>query len=227
MFVANVDGDLFEAGFWVGRKVALTKRISTNFGKKYCDVNKSETGFVKGTADGSLVVTFTKNFGGKVGEVSADVKIKPKNLTVDIGESEEKKVSSLTLAATPATTTPPGAKKHPKHLEFLSTLPGDVQTSAGWWNQQARASDESKLKMLHSSLGFSLQTLFDWAPTFGQKDLCVAMRDGKAEVWALREFKAHELVLVPETNEWKDRHYTSGTAALTRFDDRLCILYMA
>ena len=45
------------------------------FGKKYCDVNKNETGFVKGTADGSLVVTFTKNFGGKVGEVSADVKI--------------------------------------------------------------------------------------------------------------------------------------------------------
>ena len=53
------------------------------------------------------------------------------------------------------------------------------------------------------------------------------MRDGKAEVWALREFKAHELVLVPETNEWKDRHWTSGTAALTRFDARLCILYMA
>jgi len=95
MFVANVDGDLFEAGFWVGRKVALTKRISTNFGKKYCDVNKSETGFVKGTADGLLVVIFTKNFGGKVGEVSADVKIKPGNLTVAIELAEEKRGSAL------------------------------------------------------------------------------------------------------------------------------------
>ena len=57
-------------------------------------MNKSETGFVKGTADGSLVVTFTKDFGGKLGEVSADVKIKPGNLTVALEAADEKKRGS-------------------------------------------------------------------------------------------------------------------------------------
>ena len=42
------------------------------------------------------------------------------------------------------------------------------------------------------------------------KDLVAACRDGKAEVWTLRDFAANELAFLPITNEIKDLPATRG-----------------
>ena len=49
-----------------------------------------------------------------------------------------------------------------------------------------------------------------------EKDILIVKRGSMHEAWTLREFKAGELVLVPESTEIKQRFYTQERSAICK-----------
>ena len=94
-------GELLSKGYYIGRKVKTTKRISLLMSvddsneKKYADVAKGHSGFVHGMLNGLPVASFHVAFRGGEGR-SATAAVKPENLSFDVSEAS----SSTDIAGT-------------------------------------------------------------------------------------------------------------------------------
>ena len=49
-------------------------------------------------------------------------------------------------------------------------------------------------------------------------DLCICLRDGRHEVWTMKDFPANELVICPFSTEIKERYWTYNRSALCLTD---------
>ena len=211
-------GELLAKGYYIGRKVKLTRRISLNMAvdesneTKYADVAKFHPGFVQGMLNGLPVISFNVKFRGGE-ERNATACVKPENLSFDVGDEPS---SSSGLTGTKGSGGGGGTKI--KGFEFLKKDDDEtIVVHKKWVANSATVAVETKLRNLHSRLGMALASLMDEAPKYSESDLHVIVRNGKTEVWTAKDFPAHGLVLVPETTEWKDRYWCQGSSALVKY----------
>lgn len=215
---STIAGELMEKGFYVGRKVQLTRRISLKMtvdasGEiKYVDVAKGSIGSVIGVAKDTPVVQFNTIHKGVA--YSADAAVKVGNLTLEVHEPESAASSSSGLAGG-NTGSVAGKKQLKKGFEFLEQKEGElVEVSPDWSKLNATNHTDTRIKNLHSRLGMALAALIESVPVYNEKDLHVVTRSGKLEVWTARDFPAKTLLLAPETTEWKERLWCQGGKAV-------------
>ena len=213
-------GDLLAKGYYIGRQVKMTKRISIWMNvegsneKKYADMNKGQSGFVQGMLNGMPVVAFNVTFKGGE-ERSATAAIKDQHLSFDVSAASS---SSDIAAAKVASGGGGGDKSLPKGFEFLEAADGEnITVHKKWIAHSATTALETKLRNLHSRLGLALACLIENVPKYTEADLHVVVRNNKTEVWTARDFPAHGIVLAPETTEWKDRLWCQGSSVLVKY----------
>jgi hypothetical protein len=214
----TIDGELLEKGFYVGRRVALTKRMSINWTqdgkdtKKYADLAKDSVGYIQGVAKGVPIINFVS------GDLSASVAIKLQNLTLDLPDAASSSGSGSSGAAPADTKAMKKHKEKLKQFEFLDVKEGEtVEVDTTWAANLATTANETKLKSLNSRLGMTLATVIEMVPTYGLEDFHVVTRNSKVEVWAAKDYPPNTIVLAPETNEWKDRLWSQSRSVLVKY----------
>ena len=58
----------------------------------------------------------------------------------------------------------------------------EVEVVKGWSGNQAKDAAETKLKLLHSMVGFSMSHVFSSLTTFSDKQICICKRGEEYEV---------------------------------------------
>ena len=179
-FVATSTSEMLKAGFFIGAKVELTRRISIWFSKKdYHDVNVGECGWIKGEVGGEPVVNISKDIGKK--SLSADVKVKMVNLKIAIDGPDGARANGTGAGADEGGA---GGSKIPKVYKFVEDPDDDdpVEIVKGWEKHIATTSDETTLKSLHSALGFSLRNVLQTMPVYTGQDFLIIKRGSDPEV---------------------------------------------
>ena len=205
-FKATVEDDLINKGFHLGSKVWTTVRTSNMFGppkkRQKKDIVKGSTSFVKGIADGKVVLEFTLGVDGK--PYSSDVAIDAKNLTLtDPAKDKEAKAAKI--------------PKHLKGYEFL--LPESDEEEAkdkpdldalrivtGWEKRVCNSDSdtESAIRNMMATVSFVLGQIRAKVPDYTSDDFTIVKREDEFEVWTRRTFKANSIIFVPNTTEIKD-----------------------
>ena len=214
-------------GLYVGARVETIKRISATFnpGAVYTDIAEGTLGVVVGGDHTNVIVTFKKVVNGA--ELTVDRNTKPEKIKIASPKAASSSSSGGGFTAVAKAAAPEAkcaaAKKSavPKQFAFITFDDDDehkVEPCPKWDKQQARYSDDLKVKMLHGLLGFAHYNVVYNTPELNEKDLAVVKVDDTVEVWTLREFKPNTLVLSPETPEYRDRSWSQGRSALIRYD---------
>ena len=216
--------DLKAKGFYVGRKVQLTRRISLNMEdqadasvKQYTDVVKGTIGYVEGMVKDLPVISFTKQWNGKTWTASAA--IKEGNLTLDVKEPAAGEAASSSGGGGSGSGS--GKKSLDKEFAFLkvgeSADKDRIEIHDKWSANLATTCLDTKVKNIHSKLGMTLAAVIETVPVYTAKDFHVVTRNSKVEVWTGRDFPAYTLVLAPETTEWKERYWTTTRSVLVKY----------
>ena len=214
-------------GLYVGARVEVIKRICATFnpGAVYTDIAEGTLGVVVGGDHTNVIVTFKKVVNGA--ELTVDRNTKPEQIKIASPKAASSSSSgggftAVAKAAAPeakcAATKKRSVSKPFAFITFDDDDEHKVEPCLKWDKQQARYSDDLKVKMLHGLLGFAHCNVVSNTPEFTEKDLAVVKVDDKVEVWTLREFKPNTLVLSPETPEYRDRSWSQGRSALIRYD---------
>ena len=209
--------EMLASNFTIGKKVILTKRVSAKFTPDgvFADVLVQSIGFIKGSDGDQAVVTFTKMINDIEETTTTNIKLDKLKLA-DVADTVKNAV--------------PDAKKKkstPKGMTWLAVSEDidpeqrEVEVVKGWGGNQAKDAAETKLKLLHSMVGFSMSHVLGSITTVSDKQVCICKRGEEYEVWTLVDFAPGELVFGPETNEWKDTHWSQKASALLRFDTTL------
>ena len=211
-FVPSLNAELIAAGLIVGAKVKLVRRITVEFkagagGRK--DISIGEEAYVKGMAEGNLVITIRKDVNGH--EMEADVATK---------------ASSVTLVDAKLGGTVGGAAasklKAPKGFEYLDLAGAKTFDVLKCWQKlQACEDPDAQKGRIVNKVQFGLGLLLEQQDEYSEKDFTIATIDSKVTVWAHRDFAAHDLVLLPDTNEIKDRFWTLGRSSLIKGSDAI------
>ncbi len=114
-----------------------------------------------------------------------------------------------------------------KGAEFLGKVPHDVkvEVQAGWEKRLPTVDSDVALTRVKDRANFSLWAVLESLPKYdSKKDFAVITKtslEGQSnmEVWTLRDFKAGEIMLGPDTNHLMDRMYTMGRSSLLRGAD--------
>lgn len=217
---ATVEGELLEKGFYVGRRVQLTKRMSVKqdvegtTDKKYADIKEGSVGTVAGVVEGKPAVTFF-NLIVKGEQRSCTVAVKTSSLSFEIPEAS----SSSGSASASATTAAQSQSAVPKNMEFLLGADGDtIDIHKQWHLSNATNAIETQVKSLHSKLGMALAMVISEMPVYTSKDFYVITRNKRVvEVWTARAFAKHEIKLAPETTEFKEKVWTQTRSCLVKY----------
>ena len=235
LVAANFDGHSFiktgfeevvAAGFSVGATVVVAKRFTVEYDpvkskNLRADVTMgtelSIKGYARADADKPnskprLVFSFSHDFGKKHGVLTVDVAI----------DDSEVKLPEVVAAV---------ALKHSgagKQLPYL-TKAGDTREIhiIGSWTKRCMNNDASvKVDYQKAGIKFVLDNIVQSTTSFSDADLLIVKRNCTTfdwdkdsidiEVWTLRKFEKHELVLVPETTQVLCQHFTGFRSAIAK-----------
>lgn len=196
---------LLEAGMAMGSKVVLGRRISVEFGpkKQRADVQKGSETVITGVCGGLPVVEFTRVFGKH--RYTAAVATKISNLSLFEPSS-----------GSASTKPPPSSSSAPKgHAYLVKDGDDEVVEIVPQWHKHTVAHDTAFQQVyLKHMIGFQMKTISTVLPEYTAEDFTVVKRGAAVEVWTARKFKAHELMLAPETTEFKDKYWTGNRAVI-------------
>ena len=218
-------GQLQAKGFYVGRKVQLTKRISLNMtiegtGEvQYTDLVKGTCGFVEGAMKDMPVVSFSLE--GKKNK-HCTAAIKTSNLTLDVQEipaGEAASSSGSGGSGGSGGVVGGGKKGTQKGFEFLDGANDTIDVHTHWPEIAATKSIDMTTRNLHSKLGMTLAAIVESMPTYTTADFHLVSRNQKLEVWTARDFAAKEIMFAPESNEWKERVWSHTKSVLVKYGD--------
>ena len=237
--VATPTSAMAKAGMHVGAVVSLIKKVSTHVGPEnhYCDINAEATGRIRGECGGAPIVQFTKVLDKT--EYEVDVKVKFDNIKLAAegtvggligtsgsacGSASGGAFSGLPdpSAVVDKQNAKPALKAALKKYPWLHAEGTDkLEVVKDWTKLVATVSDEQKLKLLHSMVGYSMQHVLFHMPSVDASGLLVVIRDHEPEIWTLKDFGPGKISFAAEANEWKDRNWSQDNAALVQFDTSL------
>ena len=102
-----------------------------------------------------------------------------------------------------------------KGFEYLTKGSDDTEDTAieiikDWEKLQCSNNNECKGNNVKSRVGFQIENIAISQPTLTKDDVTVCKRGESIEVWAHRNFSAGEIIIAPETQDVKDRYWTTG-----------------
>jgi hypothetical protein len=213
-------------GFDVGSKVSLTKRITVEFKDSDSerilrkDFNKEFETFVVGCDKTWPVLEFTAEL--DKANIVQKQRVNPKALKV---------VSASTLIPEN-----PGAKAKvvPKKFAFVKNVPegGKVTPYEGWHKSLPMCYDDTKIQYAKDLVNFNLRVaeslIAEHVQAYDSTDFAIVEKcdatvsgNPKIEVWTLKAFDPHAIVLLPDTHAVLDRMYTQNRSSLVRGGDKL------
>ena len=227
MFSTESDvNELIDAGFVIGAKARLKRRITVNFDDtrkdRRKDIGKGEVVSIKGyalTADPKVVCRFETRFANDCsGHVHVtDMAAKIENLElVHKGEEESTKKKDTTKETTrensvyakypflKAETSQPQSK-----AASSTDAANDVLVLEDWQNNLMANDVLVQSHYLKAMVTTAIQKITDVAPKLdSKKDIIIVQKGTDFQVWTLRDFRAGTLMFVPETCELKSRFYS-------------------
>ena len=116
-----------------------------------------------------------------------------------------------------------GMVRPPKGYAYIGESPaGTTFNIFKTWGKQLPEHDmEDKMTKTKQRVGFLMSMVTQSMPTYKESDLTfvqrkVGAKPGDVEVYAARDFKAHELILAADSTEMKHRMYTLTEVHLDR-----------
>jgi hypothetical protein len=214
-FKASENQALLDAGMYVGLHVELLNRTTVEFGPKNVrrDIQVGAVGVIKGVAKDLVVVEFTTIL-NKV-EISADHALKIAWL-----KKAEHVVAGGTGVADGAEGKS-GVKPSSKYAFLTAAACDDGKTDTidiiHKWSNCLTASD-SKVNLMHcqSTMCAALAQVSHHCPTYTEKDLILITRNGRYELWTMRDFKPKEIMFCPDSTDLRDRFWSVSVGKACR-----------
>jgi hypothetical protein len=189
--------EILAAGFKVNGDVKLLKRkdVLVQHGrlreKHKCVLRAGDIGKILSVAADGLKVRFTAKVLDKEHQIDLDLPMAAVSLGDSAAEASEKKDVGPAM---------------PAGFEF-ARKPCQKAEICEW----AKPADVSQqICNLKSTVGFIMGVVASLSPKYSADDFCIVLRDRQTEVWAMRAFKACEILLCPETTELKDVYWTQN-----------------
>jgi len=168
-YVPSLTKDLLAKGFHIGAKVKPVRRTTVWFSKKLRrDINVCDRGWIQGEAEGLPIVKIQKQIDGKDYEV--DVRFMVDNMEL---ADDDCAPSASSGTGGGVTLDLIGVPTIPKKFDYLKddTNPGAIVVKDKWYKNQAKSSEETIVKNLHSMVNWSLSMTLKMLPDFGEAHL--------------------------------------------------------
>ena len=233
-------------GFSFGEKVYLYRRVSIAFSQDANaddelrrDVESGTATFIEGFVEpykpkksttatkdlGKAIVSFSKDIEKRTYTVKASIKIENlRHALADCLDSRSK-VKGGDASASTGGSASASKSEQPKHLPGYPFLVpeegGSLDVVSDWESRLSVCDDKTKLSGLKSTCSFVMQQLISMLPVPTTSDFVIAKRDKQYEVWAARDFNKNEIMIYPDTNEFKDSYWTYQRCTLVQNGDSL------
>ena len=102
-------------------------------------------------------------------------------------------------------------------FEFLQSGGGHVQRIEAWETTSTSSGDFIATQVPHMYkhlASFGVEFFLAKRAPLTSDDLCICLRDGRHELWTVKDFPANQLVICPFSTEIKERYWTYNRSAL-------------